>query len=562
MDWTASPAMRALRQARAVAACARHTGCGPDEAADMLAEHAAAAAAAEDPGHGTVSRRAVLGGAGAAALASAVPAAWLSPPRATAGSDHRVVIIGSGIAGLGCAYRLWAGHGIRSEVYEYNAIRAGGRIATLRNFFAAGQYAEEHGEFISSEHTAIRQLAAHLGLALDNVLIYPPHTRANDYRFRFAGRFWPQAALNREWHEWGWRLFNDAAFTKAPWPTLYNKHTAWGWRWDHMPAPEWIDAHIPGGLDSDFGRLCASILIDEYGGRGGEESALNLVYLLGMYDSVPSGRQPKGSPQLSGTDEKWHIRGGNDQLISRLIERLPPGTVHLGQRLVAVRSRGHGRYACTFSSGSATKVLYADHVVLALPFTKLREVELRGIDLPPRQLKAIREEPLGANAKIQMQFSSRIWNADHWTGNMYTDGIVQGGWETTIDQPGKPGILIALPGGAVGAGLGRRYGLTSYEGRAPEPMVRDFLDCFEKNFPGAKQAYNGRTHYVWSTGDPHIGGAYSYLKTGQYTAFNGIQARRHGNLHFAGEQTSVNFQGYMEGGLRSGYRCAAEITGG
>jgi monoamine oxidase len=44
---------------------------------------------------------------------------------------------------------------------------------------------------------------------------------------------------------------------------------------------------------------------------------------------------------------------------------------------------------------------------------------------------------------------------------------------------------------------------------------------------------------------------YSYLKVGQYTAFNGIQGRRHGNLHFAGEQTSVNFQGFMEGALRS-----------
>ena len=563
MDWTASPARRALRQARAVAAWARRTGCGPDEAADMLAERAATAAGqrGQDGGRGTVSRRVVLGGAGAAAFSSAVPVAWLSP-RGMGGHGQRVVIVGSGIAGLGCAYRLWAGHGIRSEVYEYNAQRPGGRVATLRNFFAAGQYAEEHAEFISSEHTATRRLAASFGLVLDDVNVYPPHTHRNDYRFRFAGRFWPQAALNRDWHEWGFRLFNDAAFHKAPWPTLYNKHTAWGWRWDHTPAPEWIDAHIPGGLDSDFGRLCASILLDEYGGTGGEESALNLVYLLGMDGSARSGRQPKGSPNLSGTDEKWHIRGGNDQLISGLIERLPAGTVHLGQRLTAVRSRGHGRYACTFSSGSATTVRYADHVVLALPFTKLRDVELHGIDLPPRQLKAIREEPLGANAKIQMQFSTRIWNADHWTGNMYTDGIVQGGWEATVDQPGEPGILIALPGGEVGASLGPRYGLASYQGRAPERMVDDFLDCFEKNFPGARRAYNGRTHYAWSAGDPHIGGAYSYLKTGQYTAFNGIQGRRHGNLHFAGEHTSLNFQGYVEGALRSGYRCAAEITSG
>ena len=91
-------------------------------------------------------------------------------------------------------------------------------------------------------------------------------------------------------------------------------------------------------------------------------------------------------------------------------------------------------------------------------------------------------------------------------------------------------------------------------------MARDFLRDFEVSFPGVTAAYNGKAYYAWSSGDPHIGGAYSYLKVGQYTGFNGIQGRRHGNLHFAGEHTSVDFQGFMEGALRSGYRCAAEIV--
>ena len=92
-------------------------------------------------------------------------------------------------------------------------------------------------------------------------------------------------------------------------------------------------------------------------------------------------------------------------------------------------------------------------------------------------------------------------------------------------------------------------------------MVDAFLDDFDHLFPGVKQAYNGKSFFVWSPGDPHILGAYSYLKVGQYTAFNGIQGQREENLHFAGEHTSINFQGYVEGGLRSGYRCAHEVAG-
>jgi monoamine oxidase len=113
----------------------------------------------------------------------------------------------------------------------------------------------------------------------------------------------------------------------------------------------------------------------------------------------------------------------------------------------------------------------------------------------------------------------------------------------------------------VGADIGRRYGLKTYAGRAPAAMVADYLRCFEIDFPGVSAAYNGKTYYSWSSGDPHVGGAYSYLKVGQYTGFNGVQGQRHGNVHFAGEHTSGDFQGYMEGALRSGYRCATEIAG-
>ena len=574
-----SPAARAFARAQAVAAYARRTGCDIDEAGEVLGRDPRAGrypGAGQDwhrnpgepeagesrPGRGAVPRRTVLSGAAAGALAAVLPAGLPAAADTARGSGHRprILIIGSGLAGLGCAYRLWRQHGVRSEVYEFNADRPGGRVYTLRGFFAAGQTADQHGEFISSEHTAMRKLAASFGLTLDDVNSYPPHTRANQERLRFRGRFWTQAALNREWHDWAFELFFDAANRKAPWPTLHNQHTAWARRWDRMPATEWIERNVPGGVQSDFGRLCVTVLLDEYGGPADEQSALNLIYLLGTYASTPSGIQPMHEPQLSGTDEKWHIRGGTDQLISGLVRGLPGGTVRLGERLVAIRGRGHGRYTCTFSRGRAHRDAHADHVVLALPFTRLREVSLTGIELPPPQLEAIRCEPLGSNSKIGLQYSSRVWNSDGWTGDLYTDEIVQSGWETTIDQHEPPGILIALPGGAVGADIGRRYGLRSYYGPAPEAMAADFADCFEASFPGTRAAFNGRAYYAWSSGDPHIGGAYSYLKTGQYTSFNGIQGQRHGNLHFAGEHTSVNLQGYMEGALRSGYRCAAEIA--
>jgi monoamine oxidase len=542
--WGPSGAAEAIARAQAVSRVARRARCGLDEAEELLAR--------------PVTRRAFLGVAAAGAVAG-LGVASRRPVSARGGEGSpRVVIVGSGIAGLGCAYRLWARHGIKAEVYEYNTV-PGGRIKTLRGYFEDGQIVEEHGEFINPEHTATLALAKSFGLRLDNTDKYPPGTHPGRETMRFHGKRWPQAALNRDWHEWAWKLFHHAAFVTAPWPQTYNASNAGGRRFDHMSVTEWVDTYIPGGVASDFGAVCIAAVLDEFGGPADETSALNLVYLLGQDDSTASGSQPHGTPQLAGADEKWHIHGGNDQLITGLLARLPAGVLKLGERLVAIRPGAGGGYRCSFECGGRTHDVGADHVVLAIPFTLLRSVDLSRVPISPVHRRALNEEPLGTNSKFFLQFSPRVWNAEGVTGNCYDDGVVQGGWDATSYQPGKTGILAALPGGDTALEWGQRYGLTAYSGRPPETMTDAFLQGFDALFPHVSPAFNGRSYFVWSPGDPHILGAYSYLAVGQFTAFNGIQGKREGNLHFAGEQTSQDFQGYIEGALRSGYRCAAEV---
>jgi monoamine oxidase len=509
---------------------------------------------------GRLSRRALLRGVGGSAVALGLGGFWPVIGQAKLDRDARVVIVGAGIAGLGCAHRLWHTYGARAEVYEWSG-RTGGRIRTLRGYFDDDQLVEEHAEFINPEHTATLALAREFRLRLDNTFLYPRGVNPDQESFWFNGRSWSQESVNRDWREFGYKLFRDAA-AKAGWPTTYRRRTPWGAKWDQMSVTEWLDAHVPGGSSGDFGQLCISAVLDEYGGAARDESSLNLIDLLGADASTRSGLQPRSAPNLAGGDEKWHIHGGNDLLISGIVDRLPRGTVRLGCRLVGLRSRANGQVVCSFGTDGRTKEVVADRVVLAIPFTTLRQVDTRGVSIHPLHRRAINEQPMGSNAKFLAQYSSRVWDQERRTGNGYTDTIVQGTWDATNYQPGAAGVLVALPGGTVARDWGADYGLRTYRGRPPERMVHDYLASFEQVVPGSRALYNGKSFFVWSSGDPHALGAYSYLAVGQFTAFNGIQGRQEGRLHFAGEQTSINFQGYIEGGLRSGYRCADEIATG
>jgi monoamine oxidase len=59
--------------------------------------------------------------------------------------------------------------------------------------------------------------------------------------------------------------------------------------------------------------------------------------------------------------------------------------------------------------------------------------------------------------------------------------------------------------------------------------------------------------------DPNFQLAYSYWRVGQYQAFSGYERVRQGNVFFAGEHCSTDFQGYMEGGASEGVRAANDI---
>jgi monoamine oxidase len=67
------------------------------------------------------------------------------------------------------------------------------------------------------------------------------------------------------------------------------------------------------------------------------------------------------------------------------------------------------------------------------------------------------------------------------------------------------------------------------------------------------------TAWFWST-FPFTLGSYAIAKFGQYTMLEvASEPALQGRLQFAGEHTSSDFLGYMNGGVQSGNRAAAAL---
>ena len=494
----------------------------------------AVAHVAEEQGARTT-RAGLLRTAGVAGMA-AVGLGRLAPT-ARAAAPATIVVVGAGLAGLTCAYRLKQA-GYVAQVHEASE-RVGGRCWTGRGFFNQGQLYEHGGELIDQGHQAIRQLAQQLGLNLDNLL--SGEVNGTEPLYYFDGHPYTFAEATDDLKHIWQKLHMDVS--AASYPTLFDNFTERGYELDHLSIVEWIEESVPGGIGSKLGQLLDIAYNIEYGAESSVQSSLNLLYLLGYVG-------PGQFRTFGKSNEKYHVRGGNDQIPARLAVLLA-GQITTGSELVAVKRTPAGAYTLTFRQGSGTATITADKVVLALPFSIIRRsVNVSKADFSARKLQAIAEQGMGTNSKLHVQFNRRHWNDLGCNGDTVSDTGYQSTWEVSRTQPGTAGILVDYTGGNVGASFGSG---------TPSSRAQQFLSQIEPVLPGLSQHWNGKATIDYWPGYEWTRGSYSYWKVGQYTAFAGIEGRQEGNAHFCGEHTSIDFQGYLNGAVETGERVADEV---
>ena len=487
-----------------------------------------------------ITRRGLLKGAGAAVagaslLGNLARPAWARSARPLAST--RIAVVGAGLAGLTAAYRLQQA-GYAAQVYEASS-RIGGRCWTGRGDFADGQIYEHGGELIDSNHTNIKQLAQELGLTLDNLLA--SETNGTEQLGYFFGKPYTFAQMTDDLKVIWQQIHSDVS--AASYPTLYSSYTVRGQQLDRMTLYQWIENYVPGGHGSPLGQMLDVAYNIEYGAETTVQSSLNMLYLLGYVG-------PGQFRTFGKSNEKLHVHGGNDQIPTILAQKLG-SQITTNTPLTAIKLNGDGTYTLTLGNGSGSFTRVADHVVLALPFSILRSLNIKSAGFNNVKTMAINELGMGTNAKVHVQFKSRFWRDQGCTGETYSDTGYQNTWEASRAQSGASGLLVWYTGGNAGVAVG--------SGTVQSQVQSNFLPKIDPVLPGAIAQWNGLATRDYWTGYPWAKGSYSYWQAGQYTRFSGAEKERSGNCHFCGEHTSQDFQGYLQGGVETGERAASEI---
>jgi monoamine oxidase len=517
-----TPLFRALERTLRAAHRAGHAGADPE--IFLLRP--------QEPQGRIITRRDFLKTSGAAALGVGLLGC---DPRGGSG-DPEVVIVGAGIAGLTAGWRLTqAGVGVRIlEAQE----RIGGRMFSLRDHFPSGQVAELGGELIDTGHVHIRRLAAELGLELEDLRDGEDMVEETWY---FRGRRINDAELLEAWGPVAARIQADLDALPLPeeWPWITWDAPAGAEALDRLSLGEWL---LGVEMDGWFRDLLDVGFTTEFGLEAEEQSTLNLHTLI---DTNPDELVIYGE-----SDERFHVKGGNDGIPRALAQELAPW-IERGVRLESVRQRGDGGFDLSVTTGGSSRTVRATHLLLAIPFTLLREVDLQ-VELPEVKTRAIAELGYGTNAKLMMGFRERVWRERHGSnGSTLTDLPFQLTWETSRKQLGGEGILTNFTGGRYGAGLG--------EG-SPAERAGLAVSELERIFPGLEAAHDPdlAVRFHWPT-HPWTRASYACYRPGQWTGIAGAEGMPVGRLYFAGEHCSLHAQGYMEGGCETGERAAGEI---
>lgn len=453
------------------------------------------------------------------------------------GDGKRVVMIGGGLSALCAAYEL-RNAGFEVVVLERGQ-RIGGRLFTMRGYFADDQWAEMGGTRIPSHHALTLGYARKFGIEIDKFpdddarAVYMidgqrwVHRAGEDIGPKLPGA-WGISTKERE-NGLPW-IKSD--FVKQAFPELGDPND-----------PSW-----PNAAQLEFDKVT---FVDYLRSKGASETAIKIIRAtngaeVDMYSAL-------AWLGLEVLDKDWdathRMRGGNDQLPGSLAKDLGNAVIK-GARVVAVRQEEGGAVVTYRDKDGAQHEERGDWVVCAVAPPILAEIEWKpGLsEVKRRAAASVIMQPC---TRINLQFSSRFWyDSDKLKGlNIaHTDAPIERLWDMAATQPGKHGILTVY------TQADRAVAAAAIPASQREKWALGHIETF---LPGATAACVKSNSWVWHEQD-WVKGGWMALKPGQFDLYQGLRAPE-GRITFCGDHTTLG-SGWMQGALDSAHRVVEELV--
>lgn len=430
----------------------------------------------------------------------------------------RIIVAGGGLAGLVAARDLRA-RGAEVAVVEARD-RLGGRVHTLRSNDGVPVHAEAGGDFIEAGQDAILALARELGLATVHVL-----ASGFGLALDHDGRIRVSRTESRAW----------TALRQVLEPA--------------MRAFEGVDRQWSSAVAASIaGRSLADVLAAS---RAAPPARGLALALRGFFLADPEHLSALAVVEQlltaePGRSRMYRIRGGNDRLIDALATA-SGATVHLRHVVRAVRQGDAGVEVVVEGPDGRIDVMRANYLVVTVPAPILREVAFTPA-LPEPQRLAFETLSSGAATKVILRFDRRWWARPGRPNAFGTNLPVGAVWEAAEEQK-RAAALVLLAGGSASFALREiigRHGVRGvlsglqWLGRIPEPLPSMTVVSWEDD--------------RWARG------GYAVFGPEFQPALRPWLSLASGRVLFAGEHTSAEWPGYMNGAVESGQRAADELT--